>query len=100
MFYGGVAVPDSLPYVTEIAVEEQIGADEPPDFFRRLLCSDELREGRHIDAVDIRTDDRRSGGGKIYFFGSSFFCNLNNFFTRIAADDRIVNEQDVIVFKF
>ncbi len=83
----------------QVLVDQSIGANQLLNFLDRSAVRDQLRCGRHVDAVNIGVTHRRRRRCKIHLARTRLSRKLDDLPGRRATDDRIIDEQNVLAVK-
>src|SRR5262245_56061925 len=95
-----VALLNRLDQVLEGLVEDVIRTDLVRYLFGNLAAGDELVLGRHVDAIEAWVAQGRGVGGKEDLPRACVPGNTDDLPRGVAADDRIVDQQDVLALEF
>src|SRR5688572_4239607 len=88
-----IVVLDGAYQVVEILIDEPVGADDVRHLLVAATGRDELRGGRHVDAVHVRITDRRRGRGEEHLARAGLACEIDDLRGGRAAHDRVVDQQ-------
>ena len=94
----GVSGPDCFLQVVDGLVDDLVGADFPGDLARVGVTGDEFRARLHVDPVDAGIAEGWRVGGEIDLICPAFPDKLNDGPGGVAADDAVVDEEDVLSF--
>ena len=92
----GADLGDGILKVAEILKDDAVGADGFGKLVDGLATGDEFGARGHIDAVDVGVDDGRRSGADVNASCSELAAHGDDLFNGGAANDGVVNEEDVL----
>ena len=92
-------MPNRSNQAMQVLVDQPVCADDLLNLFDGSAVGNQLRRGRHVDAVHVRIAHRRRRRRKIDLAGARLARQLDDLLRGRAAHDRIVDQQHVLAAK-